>query len=215
MTHPGGLIWPLAVVEGYAQAVSPAQIIRAVGLGYDATVGLALALGPSHRRYWHATSTAGTVGAALTYGMLIGLDGPQMVDAAAHAISVAGGSIRALVERSGTRLFHRAHAVTTGIACARAAAGGLRGTESGLEAPEGLFAATAPFAAATAVLDSLAAPALVEAGPRLYATSGFAQSAVEAAIELGPIDAGLVGRLTVHVSHGRPCNGWRRPAVQS
>jgi 2-methylcitrate dehydratase PrpD len=171
-----------------------------VSLGYDVMVDLALALGPSHRRYWQATATAGCVGAAATGAYLMGLPASEVDAAAAHAISIAGGSIRALVERSGTRLVHRAHAVETGLLSASAAATGLDGTAAGLEAPDGLFAAMAPLGEPDRLTVARSRPALEETAPRLRATSGFGQSAVEAASQLGPLNPEHVSSVAITVS---------------
>jgi 2-methylcitrate dehydratase PrpD len=178
VTHPGAAIWTVVRERGGDAAAAAA--------GYEATARLGLALGPEHRRHWHATATAGTVGAAIAAAIAWGLGEGQVVDAAAHAISVAGGSILAMRERSGTRFFHRAHAAATGVAAARAAAAGLVGTRSGLEPESGLFAA------AGGSPQPLLAPreqlAIEETTFRIHAATGFAHAAIEAAAKLGPVE---------------------------
>jgi 2-methylcitrate dehydratase PrpD len=187
LTHPGAVIWTVVrEVGGDA---------RAAAAGYEATARLGLALGPEHRRHWHVTATAGAVGAAIAAAIAGDLDEDRIVAAAGHAVSVAGGSILAIRERSGTRFFHRAHAATTGIAAAGAAAAGLRATRGGLEPEQGLFAATGGSPA------ELVAPrerlAIEEATFRIHATTGFAHAAVEAAHELAPVEG--VGHIVVEV----------------
>jgi 2-methylcitrate dehydratase PrpD len=158
------------------------------------TVRLALALGPGHRRYWHTSATAGTVGAAVAAALAVGLDEERVADAAGHAASVAGGSILAILERSGTRVFHRSHAAATGIAAARAAAAGLRATRKGLESEQGLFAAmSGDPVALLAERERLA----IETTFRIYAASGFVHAAIEAARELAPME--LAERVEVQV----------------
>jgi len=179
VTHPGAIVWPV-VRECGGDA-------RAAAAGYEVTVRLGLALGPEHRRYWHTSATAGTVGAAVAAALALGLDEEQIADAAGHAASVAGGSILAILERSDTRVFHRSHAAATGIAAARAAAAGLRATREGLESERGLFAAMSGDPGA--LLAERERLAIEETTFRIYAASGFVHAAIEAARELAPVDS--------------------------
>jgi 2-methylcitrate dehydratase PrpD len=178
LTHPGAVIWTV-VRECHGDA-------RSAAAGYEATARLALALGSEHRRYWHSTTTAGTVGAAIAAAVSCSLEHDQIVDAASHAISIVGGSILAIGERSGTRFFHRVHAAASGIEAARAAEARLAGTRRGLEADQGLFAAMG--GSADLLLARRARTALEETTFRLYAATGFAQAAIEAARELAPVE---------------------------
>jgi 2-methylcitrate dehydratase PrpD len=174
-----------------------ADAVRAALTGYETTARLALALGPAHRRHWHATSTAGTVGAAVAGGVVLGLDRERCVHAAGHAISVAGGSLQCVVERSGTRVFHRAHAARTAVAAAAAAAGDLTATRLGLESERGLFAATAPGSDPNGVLRGGDHLAIEELTLRAYAASGFAHTAVDAALEIAPVEPETVRRIVI------------------
>lgn len=178
--HPGAIIWPVA-----------RENLGAAAAGYEAMIRLALALGPDHRRMWHVTATAGVVGAAVAASVARGLDEETTVEAAGHAVSVAGGSSLAVLEGSGTKVFHRLHAAATGIACAEAAAAGLGATRAGLEPERGLFAATGGDAAQ--LLAERDRPAIAEASFRIWAATGFAHAAIEAAQELAPVESpGLI-----------------------
>jgi 2-methylcitrate dehydratase PrpD len=178
LTHPGAIVWTVL----RATAAGGETRWRAAHAGYEVTVRLGLALGPAHRRYWHATTTAGTVGGAVAASLALGTD---PVAAAGHAISVTGGSIVAMLERSGTRMVHRDHAADAALRCARAAAD-VPATRRGLEHPRGLFAAMGGDAGA--LLEHRDRPALGEVAFRQHATTGFAQALVEAARELAPIE---------------------------
>jgi 2-methylcitrate dehydratase PrpD len=186
LTHPGSVIWPAVLA---AEAEDGETRLLAAAAGYETVARLALALGPPHRRYWHATTTAGTVGAAVAAAVAIGLDAEGVTAAAGHGISVAGGSIQCVFERSQTIVFHRAHAATAGLAAARAAAAGLGATREGLEGERGLFAATAAESDPSAALAARERPALEEITHRFYASTGFAHAAIEAARELAPVRA--------------------------
>jgi 2-methylcitrate dehydratase PrpD len=200
LTHPGSIIWPVVLDVGWRTEADGATALRAAVLGYEVCARLADALGPSHRRYWHTTTTAGTVGAAMSAAVLLGLGAPGIGTALGHAISIAGGSSRSIVERSATKVFHRAHAARTGIACADAAPLA-PATRQGLEGEGGMLAAMS----AAAEPDKLIAPvqrwAIEDSAVRLYAVSGFAHSAVEAASQLsGSVDAQQIRRVRLAVS---------------
>ncbi len=173
LTHPGAIIWTVVLAAG---AQGDARW-RPAHAGYEVTARLGRALGPDHRRYWHATTTAGMVGGAVAAALVLDAD---PVSAAGHAISLAGGSIVALLERSDTRMVHRDHAADAALRCARLA--GLEATREGLEHPRGLFAAMG--GAPAPLLEAGARGAIAETSLRMHATSGFNQALVEAAAEL-------------------------------
>src|SRR5439155_21388957 len=96
-------------------------------------------LGPAHYRAgWHATSTLGTLGAAMAAGRLLGLDAGRLAAALAIAVSQASGSRRNFGTM--TKPFHAGHAARCGVAAARLAARGMTGDPTAVEAPLGLFA---------------------------------------------------------------------------
>jgi 2-methylcitrate dehydratase PrpD len=194
LVHPGSVTWPVALVLG-RRGVPPAdalpvdalpadrlpadRLLAAVTVGYEATVRMARALGLDHRRRFHATATAGTVGAAACAVTVLGLGTAGLADAIGHAISVMGGAAGCLRERSGTRLFHCAHAVRTGVAAALAAADGMRATRHDLDRPSGLI----PAEVAQVASSLLAADqgALSTSSVRPFPTSGWTQAVYEAA----------------------------------
>jgi 2-methylcitrate dehydratase PrpD len=180
-------------------ALPPERRLEAATAGYETIARLGLALGAPHRRHWHVTATAGTVGAAVAAAVALGLDQEGVTAAAGHAISVASGSIQCVLERSRTVVFHRAHAAATGLNAARAAAAGLGATREGLEAERGFFAATAPGSDPVAVLAPRERPAIEELTFRFYAATGFAHAAIDAARELAPVDPAAVSSIELRL----------------
>lgn len=180
LTHPGAIVWSVVLACGAEGETS----WRAAHAGYEVTARLGRALGPDHRRYWHATTTAGMVGGAVAAAVALDTD---PVAAAGHAISLAGGSILALLERSDTRIVHRDHAADAALRCARLTE--LRATRAGLEHPRGLFAAMG--GSPEPLWEAGERGAIAQTSLRAHATSGFNQALVEAARELtddgGPI----------------------------
>lgn len=180
LTHPGAIVWTVLRAAG----VEGSDRWRAAHAGYEVTCRLGCALGSEHRRYWHATTTAGTVGGAVAAAVALETD---PVAAAGHAISVAGGSIVCMLERSGTRIVHRDHAAATALRCAQLA-DAVPATREGLEHSRGLFAAMG--GSSEGLLAPAERSALSEVSFRRHATSGFAHAVVEAARELAPVDPG-------------------------
>ncbi len=184
LAHPGGVVWSAVAACALERDLTAADASAAAALGYELTVRLAEAAGPDHRQRWHVTTTAGTVGAAGAAARCLGGDDEAVADAVAHAASVAGGAAHAMVERTATRFLHRAHAVASGLACARAACAGRRGGRLVLDDGRGTFVLDGA--------DRLTAPrptgALEETGFRVQAATGFAHSALEAALTLAPLD---------------------------
>jgi 2-methylcitrate dehydratase PrpD len=197
LTHPGGVVWSAVVACAVEHDATLGEAIAAAALGYELTVRLAEAVGAEHRQRWHVTTTAGTVGASGAAALLLRADA---VDAVSHAVSVAGGSAHAMVERSGTRLLHRAHAASSGVACARAASAGLHASRLGLESGRGAFATPDPDAVRGALLSPRDSPAIEETGFRLRAATGFAHAAIDAALSIGRVEPGEIGHVAVTVS---------------
>jgi hypothetical protein len=175
LTHPGSVVWPVVTELGAAVGVAGPTRLAAATTGYATIAGVAVALGPEHGSIFHSTATAGTVAAAATAAVLLGLGEDRWPHALGHALSVIGGSRGALIEYSGTRCFHSAHAVRTGIAAALAAARGLDATRSDLDRRQGALATLDPDRLLTVDDDALA-----ESSLRVFPTSGWNQAAYEA-----------------------------------
>jgi 2-methylcitrate dehydratase PrpD len=178
ITHIGAIVWTVLRRIGVDRELR----WRAAHAGYEVTARLGAALGSEHRRHWHATATAGTVGAAVAAAIALGSD---PVNAAGHAVSVAGGSILCILERTPTRVVHRDHAADAALRCAGVAS--LAPAYDGLEHPQGMFAAMG--GAAERLLEPAGEPAIATVSFRRHWTSGFCQAAVEAAAELAPVHA--------------------------
>lgn len=197
LVHPGSVIWPVALLVGAEEQLTSAKVLAAACAGYEVVVRLAAALGPGHARHWHVTATAGAVGAAMTAGMLLGLDAAALVDAVGHAASAAGGVAQTMLDGSDTRLFHRGQAAATGLAAARAA-GGLVGTREIFEGPAGVILAWGADGPVDA-LTRTEVTGMSETGIRPYRVHGFVQAAVHATSGLD-LPPGAVSHLTAHVS---------------
>jgi hypothetical protein len=198
LTHPGSVVWPIVTELGAAVGAAGPTRLAAAMTGYATIAGVAAALRPEHGSIFHSTATAGTVAAAATAAVLLGLGEDRWPHALGHAFSVAGGSRGALIEYSGTRCFHSAHAVRTGIAAALAAARGLDATRSDLDRRQGALATLDPHRL-LAVDDALA-----ESSLRVFPTSGWNQAAYEAGFTAAKGVGGRIGSITVQTPSAAP-----------
>jgi 2-methylcitrate dehydratase PrpD len=137
--HPSVVVLPAALAAAELAGAGGAQLLEAFLLGLEVTVKLGPAIGPEHyRRGWHATSTLGTLGAALAAGKLLGLDPGRLTNAVAIAASMASGSRRNFGTM--TKPFHAGHAARCGVHAARLAGAGMTADSTVMEAPFGFFA---------------------------------------------------------------------------
>ncbi|MCU1672116.1 MAG: hypothetical protein JWN77_229 [Frankiales bacterium] len=197
--HPGSVVWPVVLAVGAEVEATGDEALRAALAGYNAMTGLALQLGTDHARTWHATATCGALGASVSAAMLLRLTADQIHEAAAHAVAMAGGVGQALLERSGTTLFHRIAAAGTGVQAARLAASGVSGSHDPILGERGVVALLAPRARVRyepgRVPDALATSSV-----RVFPVNGFAQGAVALAAQLGREAGPEVDDLAVEVA---------------
>ncbi|MCE2990784.1 MAG: MmgE/PrpD family protein [Burkholderiales bacterium] len=150
--HPGPIIVPAAIAVAESIGASGAELLRAIVRGYEATIRIGRALGTSHYRFFHNTSTCGSFGAAAAAASLLGLDVERTVWALANAGSRTGGLWQMRHEACETKSLHNALAAQSGVEAAQLALHGVRGPSRFLEGPQGLFAAMTDGADANDVL---------------------------------------------------------------
>ncbi|GAC1657425.1 MAG: MmgE/PrpD family protein [Candidatus Dormibacteraceae bacterium] len=137
--HPSVVVFPAALAAAELTGASGRQLLEGYLVGIELMAKLGLAMGHEHyTRGWHATSTLGTVAAAMAAGKVMRLDSHQLQHALAIAISEAGGSR----QNFGTMVkpFHAGHAASCGVKAARLAAAGMTGAPEALDGPLGYFA---------------------------------------------------------------------------
>ncbi|MFM7460898.1 MAG: MmgE/PrpD family protein [Burkholderiales bacterium] len=150
--HPGPVIVPAAIAVAEKVGASGAELLDAIVRGYEATIRIGRALGTSHYKYFHNTSSCGSFGAAAAAASLLKLDRAQTVFALGNAGSRTGGLWQMRHEACETKSLHNVMAAQTGVQSALLAAKGVRGPTQLLEGPQGLFAATADHADPQAVV---------------------------------------------------------------
>jgi 2-methylcitrate dehydratase PrpD len=140
--HPGTCIFPAALAVAEAEGVGPREFLTASVAGYEVSLRIGQALGPEHYRYFHTTGTAGTFGAAVATGRLIGLDAEGMLSALGNAGTQAAGLWQFLSDGTMSKQLHAAKAAFNGVLSALLASEGFTGTSEVLLGEKGLLRAT-------------------------------------------------------------------------
>ncbi len=136
-THPSAPLIGAILALADPGAHTVGDLLDGYVVGYQTIIELGHQLGYSHYEVgWHATSTIGTVGAAMAAGHLIGLCGTQLAHAAALATSMASG----LKAQFGTdaKALHAGFAARAGVEAAALAEQGLLANPAVFEAPFGM-----------------------------------------------------------------------------
>lgn len=146
--HPSASVVPTGLAVAEREGATGAAAVDAIAAGIEVCVRLGMAgydaeAGNStfFEHGQHATSICGTIGAAVTAGMLLGLDG----DSISHAIGVASSMAAGVIEGNrmgGTvKRLHCGWAAHGGVVAAELAAAGLTGPPTVLEGRFGFFEA--------------------------------------------------------------------------
>jgi 2-methylcitrate dehydratase PrpD len=145
-THAGGLVHasavtvPVALAVGEQTGARGSDMITALAAGLEIVCRLGAAAPHGfHARGLHATSMCGVVGAAVTAGMLLGLDETRLAHAIGIAASGASGLLEFLHSPASTKQLHPGTAAANGILAARLAAAGATGPAGALDGEYGLF----------------------------------------------------------------------------
>jgi 2-methylcitrate dehydratase PrpD len=137
--HPSVVILPAALAAAELVEASGRELLEAYVVGVEVMSKLGLAIGPAHYQAgWHATSTLGTLGAAVAVARLLRLDADRLQMAIAIAVSEASGSRQNFGTM--TKPFHAGHAARCGVHAARLAARGMTASPEALEGPLGYLA---------------------------------------------------------------------------
>ena len=180
--HPGPAVMPAVLAVAQSEGAGAEAVLDAIVRGYEATIRVGRAVGPSHYRFFHNTATCGVFGAAVAACDLIGSD---PVAAMGLAGTQAAGLWQTRHEAdSDAKQVHAAHAASVGLTSARWAQAGLRGPRAILEGEQGFFAALAPEADAGDVLFGSEGWLIHETTIKPYPACRHAHAAIDAALEL-------------------------------
>ncbi|MEL7979832.1 MmgE/PrpD family protein [Vreelandella titanicae] len=140
--HPGSSTIAAALAVAQDIQAPREQLQRAIVGGYEVGCRIALAIQPSHYRFWHTSATVGTMGAAVSTAMLLGATPGQIAHAIALASSFAGGHQQNLQGEGMAKPLHAGHAADAGLMAGIAATKGVTASLDSLHASNGFAAAT-------------------------------------------------------------------------
>jgi 2-methylcitrate dehydratase PrpD len=166
--HPGSVIVSAALACLMEKPISGRLLLAAIAAGYEVGIRLSIAAGERHYHYFHATATCGTLAAAATAAIILGLDREQTAHALGAAATSAGGLWEDINDAAiGLKHLHSGFAAERGIRAAKLAKLGLRGARRSIEGAKGFLAAMArpgDFAPRETVPDDAALREMLLAG---------------------------------------------------
>lgn len=228
--HPSAAVVPTGLAVAERLGSDGMALIDAVAAGVETTIRVGMAGFDQSTRQstffehgQHATSICGTIGAAVTAGLLAGLDRDGIVDAIGIAASMSSGVIEGNRTGGTVKRMHCGWAAHAGVVAAALAAAGITGPPTSLEGRFGLFEAFlhGNFDA-EAVADGLGERwELSGVFFKPYPANHFTHTAADAAFELRSrgLDPARVERVRVGVASatvrtiGQPIEVKRRPAT--
>jgi len=181
LTHPGSIIWPVAVALGRSEKTELNKIFQAAAHGYSTGASMAAMMGIAHRSKQHLTSTAGAFAATSTAAFILKLSESQHVAALKMTAANIGGSSQAGFERAGATQFNRVSAITLGITSAKSAKINAPHVDDIWNGPFGLIEFNGVEARTFELKDGISTASI-----RLFPMTGFGHSALGAAINIAP-----------------------------
>ncbi|CAB3654194.1 MmgE/PrpD family protein [Achromobacter pestifer] len=140
MLHPGVVSVTPVLALAANGVMTQRHVADAIIAGYEVSLRLGEALGTRHAAGFHATATAGTVGAAAAAGVALGL-APEPFHHALGIGATQAAGLWQLVDDGAheAKSLHPAFAVRNGMAAAYAARAGLPGAQRFATGPRGLY----------------------------------------------------------------------------
>jgi 2-methylcitrate dehydratase PrpD len=187
VVHPSGVLVPALFAAAYRRPTRGADLITALGCGFDITRTLGKVMLPGHiEQGWHPTGTIGTIAAAGAVATMLGGSAEEVARAMSIAASLASG----LTVNFGsmTKPLHMGRASQAGLLAGSLALGGFTADPAALEGRGGFFTAFGRNAAAGEDLAAIlgAEPALESdcVGIKPWSCCGGTHAAIRAALAL-------------------------------
>jgi 2-methylcitrate dehydratase PrpD len=226
--HPSACVVPAALAAAQYAAADGQATIAAIASGLEICVRLGMA---GYRRDsqtsvflehgQHATSICGAVAAAVSSGLLLGLDADGIVNAIGVAASMSAGIIEANRAGGSVKRMHCGWAAHAGVSAAQLAARGFTGPATVLEGRFGFFQAWLhgdydPAALTDDLGRTWAVPGIFF---KPYPANHFTHAAIDAAIALragglrsGEVESAVLGVAAAAVrTIGEPIEVKRAP----
>jgi len=180
--HPGASIISALLAVAEKENMNAEHFFKGMMAGYEASVNLAIALQPSHKkRGFHTTATCGVIGSAIGVAVMLNYSIKELKTALTLAVTSSSGLLEATRDHSNIKPFHTGKAASNGITAAYLAVTGYQGGDDVLGGKEGFFHAMSDEELPAIFLDEdVYAIDLVYLKP--YAACRHAHPAIEAAL---------------------------------
>lgn len=140
IVHPGSPIFSALLPYAIHNKIDGINFIIGIVIAYEACVRLSEAIQPSHKLLgYHATSTCGSIGAAI--GAVIMKNGKKsdIKNAFSAAVITSGGTLKALQDKSDMKSYNAGNAAVLAINAASLANAGFSGPDDVLDSNFGFF----------------------------------------------------------------------------
>lgn len=119
MVHSGAPVISALLSVAVFFPVSSLDLIRGIVVGYEVAIRLACTVQPSHKlKYYHATGTCGTVGAAMGIAAMLGFDFEQTKSAFSAATTSAAGILEMIDGDTQIKPYNAGRAAMDGVTAA-------------------------------------------------------------------------------------------------
>lgn len=160
-------------------------LLRAIIMGYEAAVRLALSIQPQHKRAgYHTSGTCGTIGAAMGVGIILGLDKAQLKAALSAAAASAAGLLEIQEDGSELKPYNTGNAAMSGLNAAYTGLLGHQGPDDILGGSRGFVNVLAEGADPEKMLGDKPYYEIERVYFKPYAACRHCHSAIEAAMSL-------------------------------
>lgn len=140
VVHPGSVVVPAAWAIAEERNLGGIAFLKAVLAGYEACCRVGMAVGKTHYRIWHNTSTCGPFGSAMAVAELAQLSEDRCVWALGNAGTQSSGLWEFLASGAMSKHLHTARGAESGVLAAILAEQGFTGPDRILEGDKGFFA---------------------------------------------------------------------------
>jgi len=183
--HPAAAIIPAALAIAEKEKVDGKTFITAIILGYEASIRIGEAVGPSHYKYWHTTGTCGNFGSCVAAGKILQLSEEEMLNALGNAGTQAAGLWEFLVDGAMSKHLHPAKAAQNGLLSGILAKKGFTGAKRILEGEKGFCKVTSRDCDFNKITEGLGKDyKILEVSFKSYSSCGHTHSAIDAAKEI-------------------------------
>ena len=189
ISHPGAPIIAAALAGAEREGADGDALLDAIAIGYEVSIRVGEALGPTHYEHWHTTGTAGTLGAAAAASRLAGLDAATVLQALGSAGTMTAGLWEFLADGAMSKQLHPAKAAHDGLLAALLATRGFTAASRIIEGAKGLLAAMSSAPDAERLTAGLVATGegawrIHGVSFKVHASCRHTHSAVDAALRL-------------------------------